>query len=198
MRRNIDILRTGESPQKGFPSSLTPSPYGMSRAHDRAVANELRNLVCRLFLLPSAGDAPGVVAFCGIKEASGCTWVCAKASETLAEQVAGRVCVADFKRQLPSLVSHLPIAREIVLSKGRRDPASPPEFVRHRWIPNLWAMVSGAAPEDEPGKLNADSLRAKFSKLRTEFDYVLVDVPPADSCDDAVLLGQLTDGVVLV
>jgi succinoglycan biosynthesis transport protein ExoP len=35
-------------------------------------------------------------------------------------------------------------------------------------------------------------------ELREEFDYVLIDAPPLSSCSDAVLLGQMTDGVILV
>ena len=41
-------------------------------------------------------------------------------------------------------------------------------------------------------------LRTRFSELREEFDYLLVDTPPMSSYPDAVLLGQLTDGIILV
>ena len=34
--------------------------------------------------------------------------------------------------------------------------------------------------------------------MRSHFDYVLVDTPPADSYADALLLGQMTDGIILV
>jgi len=35
-------------------------------------------------------------------------------------------------------------------------------------------------------------------ELRSEFDYVLVDVPPIIQYADATLLGQLADGIVLI
>jgi len=37
-----------------------------------------------------------------------------------------------------------------------------------------------------------------MKELRAEFDYVLVDAPPVNLYADAILLGQLADGVVLV
>ena len=41
-------------------------------------------------------------------------------------------------------------------------------------------------------------LRSRMAELREEFDYVLIDAPPVCSYADAVLLGQLADGVILV
>jgi Mrp family chromosome partitioning ATPase len=35
-------------------------------------------------------------------------------------------------------------------------------------------------------------------ELSKEFDYVLIDAPPVSSYADAVLLGQMADGVILV
>ena len=35
-------------------------------------------------------------------------------------------------------------------------------------------------------------------ELRAAFDYVLIDAPPLNICNDAVVLGGLSDGVVLV
>ena len=34
--------------------------------------------------------------------------------------------------------------------------------------------------------------------MREEFDYVLIDTPPLNQYDDAVVLGQFADGLVLV
>jgi Mrp family chromosome partitioning ATPase len=37
-----------------------------------------------------------------------------------------------------------------------------------------------------------------MAELREKFDYVLIDAPPISSYVDAVLLGQIADGVILV
>ena len=46
--------------------------------------------------------------------------------------------------------------------------------------------------------MNPARLRARITELRGEFDQVLIDTPPIHSYGDAILLSQLTDGVVLV
>src|SRR4029453_18701317 len=51
---------------------------------------------------------------------------------------------------------------------------------------------------DPHSLLTSDRLRSRIVELRSEFDYVLVDVPPINHYADATLLGQLADGVVLI
>jgi Mrp family chromosome partitioning ATPase len=51
---------------------------------------------------------------------------------------------------------------------------------------------------DVDGLLASEGIGSRFRELREEFDYVLVEAPPASLHPDAKLLGQLADGVVLV
>jgi receptor protein-tyrosine kinase len=41
-------------------------------------------------------------------------------------------------------------------------------------------------------------MRARFAELRKEFDFVIVDAPPMTRYADAIALGKLCDGVVVV
>ena len=52
--------------------------------------------------------------------------------------------------------------------------------------------------QEPNGSLNPARLRSRIAELRDEFDYVLVDTPAIHLYGDAVLLGQLTDGIILV
>jgi len=45
--------------------------------------------------------------------------------------------------------------------------------------------------------LGSDRMRSRLTELRMAFDYVLIDAPPLNACNDAVILGALSDGVVL-
>ena len=41
-------------------------------------------------------------------------------------------------------------------------------------------------------------MRARAAELRKEFDFVIVDAPPMARYADAIALGKLSDGVVMV
>lgn len=41
-------------------------------------------------------------------------------------------------------------------------------------------------------------MRARFVELRAEFHFVIVDAPPLSRYADAIALGQLSDGMVLI
>jgi Mrp family chromosome partitioning ATPase len=44
----------------------------------------------------------------------------------------------------------------------------------------------------------SESLRHRLTELRTQFDYVLMDVASTNSCNDGIVLGGSSDGIVLV
>ena len=70
------------------------------------IEDEVMKLVQRVFILPGAAQAPGAVTFAGVDRGAGCSWVCAHASEVLAEQVTGNVCIVDANLRSPSLHEH--------------------------------------------------------------------------------------------
>jgi Mrp family chromosome partitioning ATPase len=59
-------------------------------------------------------------------------------------------------------------------------------------------MTAGTVDMGATGALNPARLRARVSELRHEFDHLLIDTPPLGAYTDALLVGQLTDGVILV
>ena len=61
---------------------------------------------------------------------------------------------------------------------------------------NLWLLteVSRAPHRGSSG----GALYSKLCELRAEFEYSIVEGPPAGLSSEAAALGQLTDGIVLV
>jgi protein-tyrosine kinase len=202
LSRNFDILhREAVRPAEFRPIAVAPPPAARktgARDHRADVENEILKLVQRVFVLPGAAQAPEAVAFCGIEEGAGCSWVCARAGEVLAEQVAGRVCVIDANLRRPSLHQHFRVERGAGFVDAMNDSLPVAEFTRPTWISKLLLMTAGTAGSEPNVALNSARLRTRFAELRAEFDYLLVDTPPMNSYTDAALLGQLTDGVVLV
>jgi capsular exopolysaccharide synthesis family protein len=166
--------------------------------YENIVEDEILKLVQRLFILPDSVEAPQAVAFCGVDRGTGCSWVCAKASETLAERAPGTVCLVDGNLRYPWLHEYFQLQNGAGLSDALNDCRPIREFARRTWVNKLSLITAGSARNETRGTLDIARLRALFAELRSEFDYVLIDTPHIVSCADAILLGQLTDGVVLV
>jgi Mrp family chromosome partitioning ATPase len=171
---------------------------GQSCYASAEACDEVFKLVQRIFILPGAGNAPGAVAFCGVDQGAGCTWLSARVGETLAGQVSGSVCIVDANLRKPSL--HAEFGVEIGTGFADLMKSSEPAYDFARRLPpmNLWLITAGAVGKEPNGALAAARLRARFAELRSEFDFVLIDTPALDSYADAVLLGQQTDGIILV
>jgi Mrp family chromosome partitioning ATPase len=63
---------------------------------------------------------------------------------------------------------------------------------------NLWLLSSGSLAADSTALLNSELMKTRIAELRQEFDYVLIDSPPLNTYSDGIVLGQLSDGVVMV
>ena len=63
---------------------------------------------------------------------------------------------------------------------------------------NLWLLSSGTLAADSPSLLTSERLRERLDELRRDFDFVVIDAPPLVRYSDAIVLGQLSDGLVLI
>lgn len=180
------------------PQDAPANGNGHRRDRGAIADDEIMKLVHRVFILPGPTKAPRVVALCGVDQGAGCSWVCARTSEVLAGQTSGTVCAVDANLRSPSLGGHFRIGKSAGFADAMKDSQPMSEYARPVRPSNLWVLTAGTLSSEPNGSLNPARLREKFSELRSQFDYVLVDTPPADSYADALLLGQMTDGIILV
>ena len=171
----------------GYPSSCGP-----------VVEDEIAKLVQRVFIFPDSERPPVAVAFCGVDEGAGCSWVCTHTGRMLAQQVSGRICIIDGNYRSPSLHEKFRVENGLGFAQAMRCSTPISGFVRPTWIGNLWLMTCGTAEKSAGGSPDPARLRSRFAELRREFDYLLIDTPPINSHADAVAIGQLADGIVLV
>jgi capsular exopolysaccharide synthesis family protein len=201
MSRNFELLRRVEMEQELLatpPVSARPAPTnGRTRIAKRSlVGEEEAKLVQRLFL--SGSGALRLVVFCGVEHGHGAGSVCARASEVLAAQVPGRVCVVDANFSLPQLDAHFGVPSCPGLTDAVSDHGPLQSFIHPTSIANLWLISCGSKASDPRTLLQADRLQARLDDLRAQFDYILVSAPPAHLSADTITLGQLSNGVVLV
>jgi Mrp family chromosome partitioning ATPase len=165
---------------------------------DRAVGEEVSKLVQRVFLMAEAGERPRVVLFAGIERGSGSGALCARAGDTLAAQVTETVCVVDADRICPSLHAHFALPNSRGLADALREAQPRNDFATRVAGRNLWVVPTGVAANGLDGPPGSDRLREFVGDLRARFHYVLINAPPVGLCTDAMILGRVSDGVVLV
>jgi hypothetical protein len=155
--------------------------------------SEILKLVHVLFL--SSANAPHHVMFCGVDTEEGSGLVCASAARALASEVSSRVCLVDAKGLGPSL--------QRSLHPDESAPASSTSLVQHNSVArqidrNLWLVSAKQLSSVGVSNGGAEQMCSRLLDLRKEFGYLLVDAPPLGVDIIASVLGQVTDGVVLV
>ncbi len=72
------------------------------------------------------------------------------------------------------------------------------EYIQQVEQENLDIFVSGPVAPNPSEMLMSNKMQDLLDKVRTEYDYVLIDTPPVMPVTDAAVLGAKVDGVMLV
>jgi len=115
----------------------------------------------------------------------------------LAQQGAHTLLVdADLRRPLVHRAFNL--VQEPGLTDILVGAAKLREAVRPNVIPNLDVLPGGALPPNPSELLGSEAMHRLLGELRTQYDTVIFDTPPALAVTDATVLGTNVDGVILV
>jgi Mrp family chromosome partitioning ATPase len=172
--------------EDAFPSTLAPEMNG-------TVRDEISKIVQNLFLI---AQGPRHVVFAGTESGCGSSWMCARVAEGLAPQGRGTVCVVDCNLRSPTLHQQFGTENHDGLSDALLGSGPIREYA-HRLSQNLWLLSCGSATELGLTMLGSDRMRLRLAELHAAFDYVLIDAAALNACNDAIVLGGLSDGVVL-
>ena len=164
---------------------------------DSTVREESLKLVQRLFR-PSGQPAQKAVLFAAIDSKNGCSWLCALIARLLAESVSGSVCLVEGNFRTPTLPNVLGVENHFGLADALRQEGPIRSFARQIGPDNCWLLSSGSLLQDSLNLVNGDRMKERLSELRKEFDYLVIDAPPLTAYADAMVLGRLVDGVVIV
>lgn len=189
------------SPQQAATVAVHPRIVTRRRnvnAHiDALVHEEEMKLVQRIFLLPGC-EANHAVVFCGADRSKGVAGICARAGENLAELTGSPVCLVEADLHAPSLNRYFGIENDYGFTDAVLDSRPVGDYVQRLAGSHLCLLLSGSRCEEASSPWKAEQIRSCVEELRREFTYVLIYAPPANLHMDAMLLGQMADGVVLV
>lgn len=124
----------------------------------------------------------------------------ANLGRTLA-QTGERVIVIDCDLRRPTQHAQMEAEREHGLTNYLSAPADSTDwriYTKTAGPSNLHVLTCGPIPPSPPELLGSERFAELLTTLRENYDWILLDSPPASSLADAPLLAQLADMVVLV
>ncbi len=203
MSRNFDLLHDMERYHEVRSVQTVMPAIRISKAEEAAYCKPVSvddgsvRLVQQL-LAPQTLDAPRVVVFAGIEHGNGCTHTAISAAETLAANGDRSVCLVEANFRSPAKTGLFRTNHEHGLSDALSRDGSIRSFAKSVTNDKLWVISAGSRATGSSHLLSSERLTARCAELRAEFDIVIVDAPPLAHYADAIALGRLSDGVVLV
>ena len=200
MKNEIDVLPRNRQALLFEIMRANPS-LPMAKARDRRthppVHRELIKLVQRLFL--NGPQSAQAVVFSAVDRKSGCTYICTRTAEILANQLEEPVCLVDANFRSPGLNRQFEFENE----------TSSPRYEEWTFTPvgtnqleakrsNLWLVSYTPSSPDCPRLASLDGFQTLIDDLRKDFTYILIDAPPLNEYAEASLFGRMADGLVLV
>jgi len=168
---------------RAAPDDPTSEAYRALRTNVTFVSAEQRSLKVICVTSPGPGEGKSTTA--------------ANLAITLAQQGAHTLLVdADLRR--PQVHRAFNLVQEPGLTDILVGTATLREAVRPNVVAGLDVLPGGALPPNPSELLGSEAMHRLVAELRTQFDYIIFDTPPALAVTDATVLGATADAVILV
>jgi capsular exopolysaccharide synthesis family protein len=127
----------------------------------------------------------------------GKTTTAANLAVTFAQQ-GMRVLIIDCDMRKARLHNMFALPREPGFSQLLVKQATVEQVVQQTSIENLWLISAGLLPANPSELLGSAMARATIESLAGQYDIVILDTPPVHVAADALILGSMANGVLLV
>ncbi|MGI6713169.1 MAG: CpsD/CapB family tyrosine-protein kinase [Bacillota bacterium] len=113
-------------------------------------------------------------------------------------QAGKKVLIMDCDLRKPVQHEIFGLQKDIGLTKYLAGYCTWEEIIQKTKLPNLSMISSGPTPPN-PAEILGSSIMDKLLEIvRAQFDFVVVDSPPAVTVTDAIILASKCDGVLVV
>lgn len=170
------------------------------RANPRSPISEAyRTLQTNLRFRKSDPSAKGVkvIVVTSSIAAEGKSTVAANLAATTA-QLGKRALLVDADMRRPSQQLIWNIANTQGLSDLIAGKASEESATQKSVMPNLDLLLAGTIPSNPLSLLDSNRMTALIKTWSEDYDFVIIDTPPLLAVADAMVLGNLANGILLV
>jgi hypothetical protein len=188
MSANASVLGRPEAVRSSVRDRIMPQPEAAPAAkflrRSEFAQEQIRGLVRRTFLIGREPKARQIV-FAPLEAHFDITSICARVAQALASESGADVALVEGMQ---------------VEERNLSSPAEGAGWIKAscaQTSTNLWCVPTKTA--SPTGQQNARIRWLSFlADLRREFEYCVIQGPAVGTSSDAALLGQLTDGIILV
>lgn len=113
-------------------------------------------------------------------------------------QAGEKVLVIDADLRKPRCHKIFSISNRSGLTNALADSQDVEELIQTTTIDGLSVLTSGPTPPNPAELLESERMRTLLAKVRSNYDRVLVDCPPAGALADTYILASRVDGIILV
>jgi hypothetical protein len=134
------------------------------------------------------------VAFSSLESSGVRPWIGAWIGRLLARQVSESVCVVEADQNAKLF--------QVLVNESIADTAQfggvAGNDLTHRIDRNLWLCPASRFLREDTWTPRGDAVRHRLSRLRRDFGYLVIHAPALGVGEEATLMGQLSEGLVLV
>jgi capsular exopolysaccharide synthesis family protein len=141
---------------------------------------------------------PKVYVVTAASSGDGTSVTAANLAFALAEEATQRVVLVDANLRSPAVHRLLGVDNQRGLADYLAGGTMVEMAVQRSPLPNLWAMCSGRTAPNPSELLGSKRLEDLVSRLRRDYDHVVIDAAPVDAGPDAAAVCPRGDGTLLV
>ena len=114
-------------------------------------------------------------------------------------QKGSKVLLIDGDMRIPSVAKKLDISGTPGLSDLLKGGANTGETgIQPTKYPTWYILPSGMCPPNPSELLGSQRMKNLLEKLRSVFDYIIIDLPPVNLVSDAIAVSGIISGLILV
>jgi len=162
------------------------------------IAEQYKTLRTNILSL-NKGKPPKAIVITSSIHSEGKTITALNLAVTLAHSTqTPKVLLIDADMRRGRVVKYLGVEQKAGLADVLLGSASTEEALFNIDIKNLAFMGAGSIPGNPAELLDSQAMRRLVTKMKAQFDHIIIDTPPIVNVTDSGIIASQADGVVLV